>query len=298
MCCQNHFWVKALRFILFSFFLMSYPKDSSAFENQFRNWLGMEFVRINEGTFAMGSPASEPLRSDGEHQHPVIISKPFYMQTTEVTLGQWRAVMGRGWFERRKGIDEMPVTLVSWHDCLRFIKKLNERQEGFYRLPTEAEWEYACRAGSKTAYSFGDAIDCSRGMFSNNNLKSGDCIRYVQSKGLPPDKSAPVKSYLPNAWGLYDMHGNVWEWCYDWMGLYPKEAVRDPTGPKSGTGRVRRGGSWFGEGDLCRSANRAYSHPATRLNTSGFRLVWSRTTEKFDIPIEPDDVMKKEQDGP
>jgi formylglycine-generating enzyme required for sulfatase activity len=191
----------------------------------------------------------------------------------------------------------MPVTHVSWHDCYRFIKKLNAKKEGFYRLPTEAEWEYAGRAGSRSAYAWGEVIDCGKAMYGNSRLKTDDCIPYNKARGLLPDMPAPIKSYPPNAWGLYDMHGNVWEWCHDWYGPYPKDQTVDPKGSRSGPGRVRRGGSWFGEGELCRSANRAFSHPATRLNTSGFRLVWSPDIDKNDFSVDSEKI-RKEQDGP
>ncbi len=131
---------------------------SLAFEKVYHNSLGMEFALIPAGTFSMGSPLNEPKRGYSEVKHQVTISKPFYMQTTEVTLKQWRALMGKKFFSKKKGTDNMPVSKVSWHDCLRFIKKLNAISQGSYRLPTEAEWEYACRAGSVTAYSWGNSI--------------------------------------------------------------------------------------------------------------------------------------------
>ena len=250
------------------------PSLIHAVEKTIRNSLGMEFVLIPAGAFFMGSPGYEAHRRKGEIQHRVTISRPFYMQTTEVTLKQWCAIMGRRLFGRRKGKGSMPVTRVSWHDCKNFLKKLNALNQGRYRLPTEAEWEYACRAGSSTAYSWGNRTDCSKAMFGNNSLKSGECLEYVgSSKRLVSDSPAPVKSYPPNAWGLYDMHGNVWEWCQDWIGPYPGSPVVDPSGPESGPGRARRGGSWFKHGYSCRSANRAYGHPPTRYRTTGFRLV-------------------------
>jgi formylglycine-generating enzyme required for sulfatase activity len=243
-------------------------------EKTIRNSLGMEFVLIPAGAFLMGSPGYEAHRHKGETQHRVRISRPFYMQTTEVTLKQWRAIMGRKLFGRRKGKGSMPVTRVSWHDCTDFLKKLNALNQGRYRLPTEAEWEYACRAGSTTAFSWGNGADCSKAMFGNNSRKSEECLEYVKSsKRLLPNSPAPVQSYPPNAWGLYDMHGNVWEWCQDWYGPYPASPVEDPSGPVSGPGRVRRGGSWFKHSYSCRSANRAYGHPPTRYRTTGFRLV-------------------------
>lgn len=244
-----------------------------AIEKTFTNSLGMEFVLIPAGSFTMGSPVGEAHRSGDEVLHRVTISKPFYMQTTEVTLRQWRALMGKKLFGRRRGSDNSPVVKVSWHDCMDFIKRLNRLKEGTYRLPTEAEWEYACRAASTTPYSWGKEIDCGRAMYGNNTLKSDQCVDYVKSKGMAVDGPAPVKSYPPNAWGLYDMHGNVWEWCQDRYDPYPKGPAIDPGGPDSGTARVRRGGSWFKHGYFCRSANRTYGHPTSRYRTTGFRVV-------------------------
>jgi formylglycine-generating enzyme required for sulfatase activity len=278
-------------------FALQVPKVWAA-EKRFINDLGMTFVFIDKGIFLMGSPEDETHRNPDEIQYQVTITTPFYMQTTEVTLKQWWSVMGKRWFGRRKGTPDMPVTRVSWFETMRFIKKLNKTNPGVYRLPTEAEWEYAARAGSSTAYSWGNVIDCSRAMYSNNALKSRACINPTRKKGLPADRPAPVKSYSPNAWGFFDMHGNVWEWCLDWYGRYPSSPSEDPQGLNSGIGRVRRGGSWFKDGFLCRSANRNYAHPAGRLKTTGFRLVWSQTAGPIKVPEEPDPRLMKEPDGP
>jgi formylglycine-generating enzyme required for sulfatase activity len=254
-------------------FCVLIPGPVFGLEKHFRNSLGMEFVLIPEGFFNMGSPPEELNRHKTETQHRVKISRPFYMQTTEVTLKQWRSLMRRKFFGRRKGKGNMPVVRVSWHDCIKFIKKLNDLDEGTYRLPTEAEWEYACRAGTTTAYSWGNTIDCTKAMYNNSVLESGDCLDYVRSRGLSVNCPAPVKSYQPNPWGLYDMHGNVWEWCRDWYGHYARGVTVNPNGPDSGTEKVRRGGSWFKYGHSCRSANRAHGHPPTRYKTTGFRVV-------------------------
>lgn len=266
-------WNLCSLFIIMAVFFVSICSPSEAFEKVYRNSLGMEFVLIPAGTFIMGSPPNEPKRGYSEARHKVVISKPFYMQTTEVTLKQWRGIMGKRFFSRKKGTGNMPVARVSWHDCIRFIEKLNALSQYSYRLPTEAQWEYASRAGSLTAYSWGNTIDCQKAMYSNNSLKSGDCLDYVKKRGLGANGPAPVKSYSPNAWGLYDMHGNVWEWCQDWFGDYSNVAVKDPVGPYSGTKRIRRGGSWYKHGHSCRSANRNFGHPSNKLRTTGFRLV-------------------------
>ncbi len=271
ICC----FIKIIRLCLFCCSLAAFTSGLLlAAEKTYRNYLGMEFVLIPAGEFMMGSPPHEPHRSELEVQHKVIISQPFYMQTTEVTLKQWRALMGKKLFGRRKGTDDHPVTKVSWYDCQDFIAKLNARNEGVYRLPTEAEWEYACRAGTATAYTWGDKADCSRAMYANNRMKARECIDYVKSRLMTVNQAAPVKSYPPNAWGLYDMHGNVWEWCLDgYIENYDLNDNKDPRGPGSGMARSRRGGSWYKHGYACRSANRAYGHAAAKYKTTGFRVV-------------------------
>ncbi len=278
-------------------FVLQAPKVWAA-EKRFVNDQGMTFVFIDKGTFLMGSPEDETHRNSDEIQHPVTLTTPFYIQTTEVTLKQWWSVMGKRWFGRRKGTPDMPVTRVSWFDAMRFINKLNKTNRGIYRLPTEAEWEYAARAGSSTAYSWGNGINCSRAMYSNNTLKSRNCMDPIRKKGLPADRPAPVKSYSPNAWGLFDMHGNVWEWCLDWYSRYSLSPSGDPQGPNSGIGRVRRGGSWFKDGFLTRSSNRNYAHPAGRLKTTGFRLVWSQTAGLIKVLKGPYPDRLREPDGP
>ena len=256
-------------FLLNAFF----PSLIFAHEKTFTNSVGMEFVLIPSGTFMMGSPLDEPHRDPGEIQHQVRISKPFYIQTTEVTVKQWRFLMGRKIFASYKGPENSPVAQVSWFDSMEFVERLNTLAEGTYRLPTEAEWEYAARAGSTTVFSWGNAIDCDKAMYGNNRLKHDVCQLYIKTLRLDLDQPAPVKSYEPNAWGLYDMHGNVWEWVSDWYGKYSKNPATDPRGQDSGMMRIRRGGSWFKYGYSCRSANRSSGHPATRFRTTGFRVV-------------------------
>lgn len=243
----------------------------------------MEFVEIPAGSFTMGSPLNETGREPSEVSHTVFISQSFYIQRTEVTLQQWRAVMGKRWFFQRKGDEKAPVSSVSWHDCIEYINKLNLiEKKGLYRLPTEAQWEYVCRAKSTSAFFWGDHIDCTKAMFGNNQNKSTECLDYLQNKHLPQNCPAPAKSYPANAWGVYDMHGNVWEWCQDWYGEYSSKPVTDPSGPESGNMKIRRGGSWFKHGISLRCANRAYGHPASRFNTTGFRLVWIKNPSKSD----------------
>ena len=259
--------------VLLGLFLSPSPAWSDPQEETYANAIGMKFVRIPAGIFIMGSPIEEAFRDVSEIQHPVTISKAFYIQTTEVTVDQWRAVMGRRLFARKKGSGNMPVVKVSWHDCMKFIRKLSAMDGNRYNLPTEAQWEYAARAGSTTAYYWGNLIDCSRAMYANNPAKHGDCTAANEAAGMKPGQPAPVGRFKPNAWGLFDMHGNVWEWCLDRFDRYETISLVDPCETDSGQDRVRRGGSWFGTGYSSRSANRAFGHPMSRLQNTGFRLV-------------------------
>lgn len=262
-------------FVLFLLFVST----ALAGEETLTNSLGMEFVRIPAGSFTMGSPSDEPYRGKSEIQHRVTLTKPYYIQTTETTVEQWQKIMGRRMFGMRGIKKDMPISKVSWHDVQKYIYKLNRIGEGRYRLPTEAEWEYACRSGSTTAYSWGDQIQCSQAMYANNTKGLRECVGYVRSKGLSTDKPAPVKSYPPNQFGVYDMSGNVWEWCEDVYKPYGAEAAVDPRIAEQGAMRVRRGGSYFKHGYSCRCANRAFGHPSSRLKTTGFRLVYEPDAE-------------------
>ena len=220
----------------------------------------MKLVLIRPGRFMMGSPDSELGRGDKEGpQHEVVIAKPFYLGVTEVTQAQYEAVMGTN-PSQFKGPTN-PVESVSWNDAVEFCRKLSEKTRKTFRLPTEAEREYACRAGSKTRFSFGD---------SESVL--GEYAWYASNSG---GKTHPVGQKKPNPWGLYDMHGNVAEWCADWYADYPKAAVTDHQGPASGTYRVLRGGSWYPTPDGCRSAFRNHGTPGIRYNVFGFRVVVS-----------------------
>ncbi len=258
----------------FLFFCLILTTQAAAGEeNRITNHLGMTFIRVAPGTFLMGSPETEEHRTGNETQHQIHIKKSFYLQQNEVTLEQWRAVMGNSWFIKRDGTARTPVTRVSFYDVQKFIKKLNKKGSAQYRLPSEAEWEYACRAGTTTAYSWGNDIDCSKAMYANNQKKLCDCCDYYRSVGLPVNGPAPVGSFAPNPWGFYDMHGNVWEWCAD---VYSDD-IRTPGVNTydlfSSRPRVRRGGSWYKYGQFLRSANRTYAHPGARFQTTGFRLV-------------------------
>lgn len=237
----------------------------------FTNSLGMEFVYIEPGTFMMGSPSNESNRDSDENQHKVTLTKGFYMQTTEVTQEQWKLVMGtQPWSGKDfvRDADNNPAVYVSWNDAQEFIKKLNSKEGGGkYRLPTEAEWEYTCRAGSTTRFCFG-----------NSDSQLGDYAWYEKNAWDAGDKYAHrVGVKKPNAWGLYDMHGNVWEWCQDWYGNYSSGSVTDPKGPSSVSYRVLRGGGWYIIARGCRSANRFSESPGGRGRSRGLGFRLSRT---------------------
>ncbi|MCG3194940.1 MAG: formylglycine-generating enzyme family protein [Thermoanaerobaculia bacterium] len=219
------------------------------------NSLGMEFVWIGPGEFEMGSLPGETERDRDEGPvHRVRLTRGYYLGKHEVTQGQWKALMGNNPSGFSSCGADCPVERVSWHDAHEFIRKLNARERGrLYRLPTEAEWEYAARAGSR-GERHGD-IDSIAWCYPNSG-----------------NKTHPVGKKRPNAWGLHDMIGNVWEWVEDWFDYYGPEPAVDPAGPPTGVNRVNRGGSWNVVSGYCRSAFRAGYGPATRINYLGFRL--------------------------
>ena len=236
-----------------------------------RTFAGIEMVWVPPGTFSMGSPSSEEDRDSDETQHRVTLTKGFWMGKYEVTQAQWRAVMGSN--PSKFSGSNLPVEQVSWNDCQDFIRKLNAKGQGTFRLPTEAEWEYACRAGTTTPYFWGTKWSPDKCMAENDvgsNEDSG--VEYYRSRGLPVDSTAPVGSFAANRWGLHDMHGNVYEWCEDWYGDYPSGSVTNPTGPSTGSRRVFRGGGWYSFPRRCRSANRFSDDPDLRYGSLGFRL--------------------------
>jgi formylglycine-generating enzyme required for sulfatase activity len=225
-------------------------------------------VKIPGGTFAMGSPEAERLNEEGL-QHKVTVGA-FYMGKHEVTQREWREVMGNNPSEFKA--DNLPVENVSWYDAVEYCNKRSER-EGLspaytisgtdvrwnrnangYRLPTEAEWEYACRAGTKTPFNTGNSITTNQANYDG-------------------ERTVNVGKFAPNRWGLYDMHGNVWEWCWDWFGDYTSGSETNPAGPAAGPFRINRGGGWGHSPRHLRSAVRGGGAPSSRSADVGFRLV-------------------------
>ncbi len=266
--------------------------------------IGMKLVLVPAGEFRMGSPASEKEREDDESpQHRVVITKPFYMGAYEVTQAQYDAVMWKNQ-SRFKGLDN-PVEFTDSHDAVEFCRKLSEKEEIEYRLPTEAEWEYACRAGTATAFYYGDSLSSRQANFDGNYPYGG------ARKGPHRKKTTAVGSFRANAWGLYDMHGNVCEWCRDWQGedYYQSSPVKDPRGPDSGVYRVLRGGAWGRNAGYCRSAARLRDYRDYGYSFFGFRVVraakpyFSKMGVTAEQPGEkkeaeqPGDKKEKEQDN-
>ena len=250
------------------------------------------FVWIPAGSFTMGSPTSEAGRWTDEEQHTVTLTKGFYMGKYAVTQGQYLAVVGSN-PSRFQTTDyngnpispdlNRPVEMVSWDDATNYCALLTQTDRAAgripaswtYRLPTEAEREYACRAGTTTAFHFGNAIHGGMANFYDYyeyDAAIGDII--IASPSVPwLPRTTTVGSYAPNTFGLYDMHGNLWEWCRDWYGAYPAGAGVDPTGAATGSYRVVRGGCWRSYGWHCLAAIRGGNHPAARNIYIGFRAV-------------------------
>ena len=225
------------------------------------------FRWIRPGMFCMGSPPEEKERHDNEIQHQVTLSQGYWLADTTCTQALWKAVMGDNpaFFKEN---ENNPVEQVSWDDVQNFIKQLNSLIPGLAaQLPTEAQWEFACRAGTTTPFSFGETITPEQVNYDGNvpyaNGKKGGCR----------EKTIAIKSLPANPRGLYEMHGNVWEWCADWYDDYPATPVTDPTGSETGSSRVLRGGSWSNLGWRTRSANRGWYAPVNRDNYIGFRFV-------------------------
>ncbi|WP_149111016.1 formylglycine-generating enzyme family protein [Limnoglobus roseus] len=246
----------------------------------------MRLALVPAGKFIMGSPKQEAGRADDEDQHAVEITKPFYMGVYHVTQDQYAKVVGKNpsWFSPRgsargkltdRDTGSYPVDNVSWKDAQQFCEKLTDldKKDGkhrTYRLPTEAEWEYACReaGASKTAFSFGDMLGSDAANFDGN-------FPLGTKKGPYLARSCKAGSYPANKLGLYDMHGNIWQWCSDWYqaGYYRSGPEKDPPGPQRGSSRVMRGGAWCVTAKECRSAYRGNESPTFSDGTVGFRVL-------------------------
>ena len=249
-------------------------------------------VAIPAGSFVMGSPTNEPARVLDEAQHTVTLTKGFFMGRFVVTQGEYLAVMGsnpsyfttKDWNGNPIPPDlSRPVETVSWQDATNYCAQLTARERSagrlpagyIYRLPTESEWEYACRAGTTTAFHYGAALRSGMANFDGHYEypPCGTSTYYCyNSSGVYLARTTSVGSYAPNAWGLYDLHANVWEWCQDWYDTYPGGAVSDPQGAPTGSHRVVRGGDWYRDASYCRSAFRN-GYPARRYHSIGFRVV-------------------------
>ncbi len=258
--------------------------------------IGMELALIPAGTFLMGSPDGEKGRNDREGPlHEVEITRAFYLGIYPVTQAQWRAVMGDNpsWFcaggggeDSVKGLntDAFPVEHASWQDVQAFLERLSalpeeKTNERRYRLPTEAEWEYSCRGGARSyqVFCFGNTLSSREANFNGNF----PCGASAEAEPVYLARTSEVGSYAPNAFGLYDMHGNVWEWCADWFDedYYRNSPRRDPAGPSRGSLRVIRGGGWYTHGQSCRSAYRFGRAPAQRNDDLGFRVALVPSSE-------------------
>jgi formylglycine-generating enzyme required for sulfatase activity len=246
----------------------SQAQTAAAPPKVYTNELGMKFVWIPPGSFVMGSPKEEKQRNGNEIHHKVTLKKGFYMGVTPVTQEQWTEIMEKS-PSMFVGEKNLPVDSVTWNNCQEFAKKLKEKDKKAYRLPSEAEWEYACRAGTTTPFHFGDSIDATQANFL------GEAGAGKDKEKQPLLKTSPVGSFPANAWGLHDMHGNVWQWCQDSFGEYPQKDVIDPPPTTKGLGRVLRGGSWFDNANCCRSASRNWADPNLKSYSIGFRLCFT-----------------------
>ena len=233
------------------------------------NGIRLVMVLVPAGEFVMGSPSTEPGRGKDEVQHRVRITRPFYLGRDEVTQEQWEWMVGtRPSFFKGK---TKPVEQVSWHDCVRLVKKLNALGKGSFRLPTEAEWEYACRAGAATAFSSGRAMSPTHANCSVPN--AFQISRRAEFRGT----TTIAGTFAENSFGLRDMHGNVWEWCADWYGEYPVKACTDPKGPIAGKKKILRGGSWNKTPSDLRSASRFGCKPSHKSHGIGVRVLLDAT---------------------
>jgi formylglycine-generating enzyme required for sulfatase activity len=243
-------------------------------EDAYGLWQAFEIAGVRQvmrwippGRFLMGSSKDEPERSDNETLHQVTLSQGYWLAETACTQALWQAVTGVN-PSRFKQDAENPVESICWDDCVAFVGQVKARLDGglVLRLPTEAEWEYACRAGTDTPFSFGAELDTGKANYDGGYPYAGG------ARGKYREQTVPVHDFRPNPWGLYQMHGNVWEWCADGYGDYPGGPVLDPAGPAQARGCVLRGGAWYDGGRELRSAYRARYVPGYRYDGTGLRL--------------------------
>src|SRR5262249_10095018 len=229
--------------------------------------------RVAPGLFLMASPCQKKDRCKDETLHRVTLTCGFFLGAYPVTQSQWRAVMGDNPSRRNSRASALgetrPVEHVSWEDCQEFCKKLSILEGRVYRLPTEAEWEFACRAGTTTPFTTGSTISTDQANYDGNWIYDGE------KKGVYRKATTSVGSFPPNPWGLFDMHGNVWEWCSDWYANYPDGDVTNPRGPEFGEERVLRGGSWVYGPRGARSACRERHRPNFTAPDTGCRICFT-----------------------
>jgi formylglycine-generating enzyme required for sulfatase activity len=236
---------------------------------------------VGAGTFVMGSPTNEPDRDTDETQHTVTLTNGFYVSRYLVTQGAYMAIMNTNPSYFASNNPALPVDTVSWFDASNYCSELTQQARAAgqifsnwsYRLPTEAEWEYACRAGTITPFYYGTNLLSGMANFNGQEEYIGRIGTTNDSGGTYLGYTTTVGSYQPNNLGLYDMAGNLREWCLDWYGAYPTNSVSNPQGTNNGTERVFRGGAFNSSGDECRSARRDSYYPTYRFNTVGFRVV-------------------------
>jgi len=255
------------------------PKPGQVKTINLRSGVSLDLAWIPPGEFTLGSPENELGRYYNETQHKVRLTNGFWMGVSSVTQAQWQTILGNNpsYFQNGENgapsdTGAHPVEQVSWDDCQEFLVMLSRKTGQEFRLPTEAEWEYACRAGTSNALNSGKDLTTEDG-----------CCHHLDEVAWYDENSAevthPVGGKKPNKWGLYDMHGNVWEWCQDWFGDYSNGTQVDPQGPSSGSGRVLRGGSWSYDAKDCRSAVRDSGPPGSRSYDGGFRIVLSASQD-------------------
>ncbi|CAN5414083.1 hypothetical protein BH09PLA1_BH09PLA1_22000 [soil metagenome] len=262
------------------------------------NSVGMKFVFVPPGKFVMGSPITEARREMDEVEHKVQLTNGFYLGQTEVTRAQFAKFVRESKYvteaERAGDLEtwrnlsmgqkfDHPVVYVTWHDAQAFCEWLSAREGRTYRLPTEAEWEYAARAGTRDPFANGASIGTGDANFNGTTRYGAGTVGSYRAT------TVAVRGFEPNPWGLHDMCGNVWEWCSDWYGRYPIEPTINPQGPSTGSVKLARGGSWANAPEYCRAAYRFGGNPEASYSTVGFRCVMEASGRGAPVPVAPQD---------